>query len=560
MANLFANPCQSPFTTSPVTDITHTNSKPLLPPISSIALAQEQNKAMSIPSHLSIPSNMSSNGSDAAPTPIRERTHKLTQRWREQDELSTDDDGLSSGSAESASALLIGNNRSSHQWERGPILQTGTDENQEETNEDQSLFSEATPSSLREMLESRDDLPVHRNDSRLYEKMSNSATKKKPRNNTKDRQRQTSYLQLGDEGSLQQNSVGTEIMALPKSIEVRIEGYDATSAEKEQSEHVTQDCMGGVLQRFRSKKVPFQELDGDVFSCNESFDIDSQGNEYIIKKGTSETEDTDSGIHVPGRGSSWDRFDRECASDCDDDEILISTSLKQVSRRRYKRMWMVWVLVCSVVICLAVGLPVYFYFTHKEDRSDSMTVPVAPTESPIALNPIGTGQLEYDTCILLHGDHASNYSERYFTIRQLLRLMSVGRTAMIDQPETPQRKALCWLAEDDAYSIDASKGNEFAVIQRYSLAVLYHSFVSADDSFPDSLSNTDFLSATPECEWDVIMCSEPGVVSALLLSDKNLNGRLPPEIGNLEGLSKSWPLWLKQCLFSIQRLIADIFL
>ena len=341
---------------------------------------------------------------------------------------------------------------------------------------------------------------------------------------------------------MQQNSVGTEIQALPTSIEVRIEdimGNTSIDENENCSDNAEKDCTGGVLQRFRSKKIPSKEADGDVFSYNESFDIDSQGNEYIIKQATGETEETDPGIHASDKELNWDRFERDSTGDGEDDEILISSSYKHVKkRRRHKRMWIVWVLVCSVLICLAVGLPVYFFYTSKQDQTDTEPSPQVPGGNSQPKEPVVAGKLDYDTCTLLHGDNGSDYSERYNSIRQLLRLMSVGRTALIDEPETPQRKALCWIAEDDAYEINVSEGNEFAIIQRYSLAVLYHSLAVEDDAFVDSLSNTDFLSGTPECDWDVIMCNKPGVVSALLMSDKNLNGKLPPEIGNLEGLSK----------------------
>mmetsp|Transcript_8605 Transcript_8605/g.15712 ORF Transcript_8605/g.15712 Transcript_8605/m.15712 type:complete len:335 (+) Transcript_8605:1-1005(+) len=140
-------------------------------------------------------------------------------------------------------------------------------------------------------------------------------------------------------------------------------------------------------------------------------------------------------------------------------------------------------------------------------------------------------------CVSLYGDQYSGYSERYKTIRQYLRLSSVGHTSMIDQPQSPQRKALCWLAEKDKYEIDVSEENQKAIVQRYSLAVVFFSLASPGNSYPDSLTNSDFLSAKHECDWNVVMCNEPGVVSALLLSDKYMHGNLPVEVGNLVNLS-----------------------
>ena len=532
MASLFANPCQSPFT-NPFKATAH-------PPIPSIEPLRAQNRASTMPALLNITrpeQAFSSGGDNAVPTPIRERTNRRTERWREEDEAKPDneDDLHSPSSAESASAFLIANHskKTKQQWERGPILEGDEASGVSSGDEESTLFSEATPPSIRDRLESRDDRPAPYSDSKLYEKSSRRRkVRKMPVNHYR------SYLQLGDEGSLQQHSVGTEIMALPKSIEVRVEDTIWGRQELNKGSEKTHDCMGGVLQRFRTKKVPFQELNGDVFSYDESFDLDLQEDESIIKKATSETEESDSGIHLAGHVSSWDRFERDNASDCEDDEILISSSFKNSKKRRRKRTWIIWVLVCSVIICLAGGLPIYFYFTKQQGHPDSVSASQAPTQAPQLTQIPFSGQMDYDTCVSLHGDQASDYSKRYFAIRQLLRLMSVGRTALIDEPKSAQRKALCWLSESDGYKIDISEGNEFAIIQRYSLAVLYHSLVKEDDDFTDSLVNTDFLSEAPECEWDVIMCSKPGVVSALLLSDKNLSGNLPPEVGNLEGLSK----------------------
>ncbi|KAL3909573.1 MAG: hypothetical protein SGILL_008034 [Bacillariaceae sp.] len=477
--------------------------------------------------------NNANNNSDVPATPIRERTNRLTQRWREQDEVvnSEKQHEDSPSSAESASAFLIGNRQ--HHSENSRIERGISVENDEDdSSSEDSRFSEATPPSVRDKLESRDDDNDRRHasysDSKLYAKSRLRRKAKVPP--------VMSYLQLGDEGSLlpqsksNSSSIGTEIMALPKSIEVCIEDMigDERESDSGPKTTTTRGPTGGrVLQRFRTNKVPFQELNGDMFSYDESF---QDGNESIIKKATSETEESDSGIHVAGRyASSWDRFERDYASDGEDDDILISSSSKKIKKRRRKRTWILWVLVCSVIICLAGGLPIYFYMTRHQDQTNSM-----PTSKPPPL----LGPMDYDTCVSLHGNQASDYSERYSSVRQLLRLTSVGRTSMIDESGSAQRKALCWLSVSDNYVIEISEGNEFAIIQRYSLAVLYHSLVKEDDGFADSLVNSDFLSDTPECEWDVVMCSKPSIVSVLLLSDKNLSGKLPPEVGNLEGLSK----------------------
>jgi hypothetical protein len=205
-----------------------------------------------------------------------------------------------------------------------------------------------------------------------------------------------------------------------------------------------------------------------------------------------------------------------------------------------------------VLICLAGGLPLYFHMMGEPRESLNDNVSPSETEAPSVV-PQPLDEMDFETCILLHGDQAIDYSDRYDAIRQYLRVMSVGRTAMIDEPESPQRKALCWLAVDDAFRIAVNDQNTGAIIQRYSLAVLYFLLASPNLASGESLIQSDFLSNEQECDWDAVMCSEPGVVSALLLSDKNLSGNLPAEIGNLEDLCEylSEKRDCKLCIFQV---------
>jgi hypothetical protein len=110
---------------------------------------------------------------------------------------------------------------------------------------------------------------------------------------------------------------------------------------------------------------------------------------------------------------------------------------------------------------------------------------------------------------------------------------------MIDVLDSPQRKALCWLSEFDDYNISTSEENEQAIIQRYSLAVIYFSTQTVVNiASSSSLAGTNYLSSEHECDWDVIKCTKEDNVSALMLSDKQLEGALPAEVGNLVHLCK----------------------
>ena len=115
---------------------------------------------------------------------------------------------------------------------------------------------------------------------------------------------------------------------------------------------------------------------------------------------------------------------------------------------------------------------------------------------------------------------------------------TIGYANQVDEPGTAQRKALCWIADFDTSISEIEATNIPAIIQRYTMAVLYYSMVDEDIESERSLKGSDYLSPSHECEWSVVMCGLPKTVTALLLSDKDLRGSIPPEIANLASLCK----------------------
>jgi hypothetical protein len=170
-------------------------------------------------------------------------------------------------------------------------------------------------------------------------------------------------------------------------------------------------------------------------------------------------------------------------------------------------------LVLLVAFCLTVGLSIYFKMAKDTGANKFQLV-------------------ETSECVYRNTENLA-FSERYTTIRKYLTIANAGDTAMIDDPGTPQRKSLCWISDFDERQLSLSKGNFQALVQRYTLGVIYYSLVNEETDDPGSLSNTDFLSSSNECDWGVIMCGVPNTVTALLLADKFLSGSLPAEVGNL---------------------------
>jgi hypothetical protein len=226
---------------------------------------------------------------------------------------------------------------------------------------------------------------------------------------------------------------------------------------------------------------------------------------------TSDTDDSESGIFFNWRGSEWDTFEANDEVGDKDDVHLIPSS-RPGSRKILRR-----VLLLSLVVIagLVVGAAIHIKMGLKS--YESVLFPI--DSSPCVRNNIVS-------------------SNRFLQIRSHLIDAFQEDIVLLDVVNTPQRKALCWIADVDERRLQVNEEGVAALIQRYTLAVLYFSLVKEATQDPASLKNTNFLSSEHECDWEVIMCNRKKTVTALLLADKMLSGRLPAEIGNLGNLCK----------------------
>jgi len=372
-----------------------------------------------------------------------------------------------------------------------------------------------------------------------------------------------SHLEDGSNGVVPPANQGAEVTlvsSLPRHIQVQLDGWNTTTtksvdeesttgsdvvlmapSKRDGSYHHTKtkrqgslrvgNPLGGVLRMFsqsdgpRAKKTSaYQDLYGDdksqdSFAGGELYIYNNDKDEdHIIKQSTSDTTDdsNDESNNIRNQSSWYPTHDNQKS---DNDES------RSVKRARKNKSWMIWVLFCTIFVCLAVGLPSYFVLTNEQSDSEAS---ISPTPPP----------LKMEDCVNHDAASDGSFSERYSLIRNYLLLKSVGNTPMIDVPNSPQRNALCWLSEFDDFKVTVSMTNEYTIIQRYTLGVIFFSTQTAVTiATSSSLAGTDFLSPKHECDWDVIICTEEDHVSALLLSDKQLAGSLPVEVGNLVHLS-----------------------
>eukprot|EP00980_Cylindrotheca_fusiformis_P003895 scaffold865_cov87-Cylindrotheca_fusiformis.AAC.1 len=99
-------------------------------------------------------------------------------------------------------------------------------------------------------------------------------------------------------------------------------------------------------------------------------------------------------------------------------------------------------------------------------------------------------------------------------------IFNLNRTA-------PQYLALEWLVYDD-FRILTIEDDATELIERFSLVALYYATRGQHWMYRPQWPN----SSSHHCDWDYFRCDENGRVTALPLSESNLHGTLPPEIGN----------------------------
>lgn len=261
---------------------------------------------------------------------------------------------------------------------------------------------------------------------------------------------------------------------------------------------------------FRPSNLPFQQLSVSGTSFEDSVDLNRK-----VTADTSESDSDDFNAHH----RVWRSVDEES-----DDNQSTSQNFSQKDHPQYlaKRIWtLIWLLFCLVILGLAISIPTYYKLTGKGQ--------------PNATNKPGNLS-SFDRCVKATPNQPSN-SPRYTEMRKIILGTLEGEAWRVDETGSPQRKALCWISDVDTHIEYIDAATIPAIVQRYTLGVLYYSLVIDGETSERSLDQGDYLSSSHECEWGVVMCALPDKVTALLLADKLLTGSLPSEIANLVDLS-----------------------
>jgi hypothetical protein len=120
-------------------------------------------------------------------------------------------------------------------------------------------------------------------------------------------------------------------------------------------------------------------------------------------------------------------------------------------------------------------------------------------------------------------------TERFLIMRK--RILAVSDTESFSDPQSPQTRALDWLANRDGLKLEVNAPN---LIQRYTLAVLFYS--TGGENWRRDLN---WLSDEHECQWNaeggIRSCTQDNEVKDISLWN-NLKGSIPNELGVLTKL------------------------
>jgi Leucine-rich repeat (LRR) protein len=208
-------------------------------------------------------------------------------------------------------------------------------------------------------------------------------------------------------------------------------------------------------------------------------------------------------------------------------------------RRRY-----MLVFLSILIISLIVGFSVAFGANekfYKEEASynnddDDDDAPIEPEDASVTARP--------------------REPSRFRQVVDYLKVRISSEDALLNDKNSPQHLAALWIADQDAANVPLpestnSYNESFEFVQRYVMAVFY--FALNGKNWPRKFH---FLSEKSVCDWHLgsssssgrssssgvrdtmnwkmgVQCDEDGAVSTIFMTDNELEGTLPVELGDL---------------------------
>jgi hypothetical protein len=103
-------------------------------------------------------------------------------------------------------------------------------------------------------------------------------------------------------------------------------------------------------------------------------------------------------------------------------------------------------------------------------------------------------------------------------------------STQVDQNGSAARAALCWVADFDSLGLQVTSTNTGQFLQRFAMGVIYYRFVGTTGARENDLVDMNWVSASSECNWELVLCDGEDRVVGLSLGGLGLTGAIPTEL------------------------------
>ena len=196
------------------------------------------------------------------------------------------------------------------------------------------------------------------------------------------------------------------------------------------------------------------------------------------------------------------------------------------------------ILICIALVGAALGLLVVVLMrgSGSEGSSDEQQAdPIRTTPAPT----ISTQPTASPAPSASPTSSPAPTVSRFSTLETLLKPFLV----FVDtaQPETPQYRALSWLADEDPAQLDLEATPNKVLLERYVMSVFY--FATMGEEWEEQIY---FLSGSSTCAWRFgnsfatrgVVCGSENQLRMIQIVFKNVGGTLPTELGLLSDLEE----------------------
>jgi hypothetical protein len=200
-----------------------------------------------------------------------------------------------------------------------------------------------------------------------------------------------------------------------------------------------------------------------------------------------------------------------------------------------KKLWIALGIILIVVVVVVVAVVITLVLAGGPETPGVPVDGKVPTPAPVvpsAVPPTATSPVP-----------PPQSEERREIILPYINSITLSSQTLSYPPSTgtAEERAVQWLIEDD---VNTATADSDALRQRYVLSTLWFIPTPAPFGTGDGSHAGTWITKLNVCEWRDVACDVDGWVTALSLSEKNVRGRIPNDMGLLTAMT-SLQLWGK---------------